>query len=177
MRKNTPQDLKAGTTHHTNSFGALTIIEYISARKIIVQFIATGYQTTAAGKEIRDGKVKDKLHPSVCNVGFIGDGEYRAKRNKVHTPQYRSWSSMIKRCYSSSAMIHRPNYFDCTVRKDWHNFQNFAKWYDENHPNDGKAYVLDKDIKVKGNRVYSPETCLFVSNAENVSASKRKRQD
>ena len=34
---------------------------------------------------------------------------------------------------------------------------------------------LDKDIKVKGNKVYSPENCDFVTPAENVVEANAKR--
>ena len=42
---------------------------------------------------------------------------------------------------------------------EWHNFQVFAKWFDENYK---EGFVLDKDILLKGNKIYSPDTCVFV---------------
>lgn len=72
---------------------------------------------------------------------------------------HRRWSSMIKRCYSHKNIERRPNYKECTVCDEWLTFSNFAKWYDENAID---GWQLDKDIKIKGNKVYSPSGCLFV---------------
>ena len=58
-------------------------------------------------------------------------------------------------------------YIGCTVCELWHNFQNFAEWYDENYSAGMEGYHLDKDIKIKGNKVYSPSTCMFVKPGDN----------
>lgn len=66
-----------------------------------------------------------------------------------------------------------PTYTDCEVCDEWLNFQNFAKWYDENfYEVDGERMHLDKDILVKGNKIYSPETCIFVPQKINVLFTK-----
>ena len=50
-------------------------------------------------------------------------------------------------------------------------FSGFGKWFDDNNID---GYHLDKDIKVKGNKVYSPDTCLFVSHKDNNIESRAK---
>ena len=55
--------------------------------------------------------------------------------------------------------MRHPTYKDVTVCEEWHNFQNFAKWFEDNYV---EGFELDKDILVKGNKIYSPETCCFV---------------
>jgi hypothetical protein len=79
-------------------------------------------------------------------------------------PAYRAWKNMLKRCYSSKSLQASPTYVDCTVCDEWMKFSNFAKWHEENYI---EGYELDKDIKEKGSRVYSPETCLFVTRGVN----------
>ena len=70
---------------------------------------------------------------------------------------------MLKRCYSGEYQKKEPTYKDCTVCKEWLNYSNFKKWYDDNYYEiDGEQMALDKDILVKGNKIYSPETCVFV---------------
>ena len=54
---------------------------------------------------------------------------------------------------------------------EWHNFQNFAQWHEENYI---EGFVLDKDILQKGNKIYSPENCCFVPNEINVLFTKRQ---
>jgi hypothetical protein len=39
-------------------------------------------------------------------------------------------------------------------------FQNFAEWYQEHYV---EGFQCDKDLKVVGNKVYSADTCIFVS--------------
>jgi hypothetical protein len=69
----------------------------------------------------------------------------------------------MNRCYNEKYQEKRPTYLGCTVDSYFHNFQNFAKWYDENYYEiEGQRMELDKDILIKGNKIYSPETCVFV---------------
>lgn len=72
---------------------------------------------------------------------------------------YKTWTSMIRRCYSEKYHKHKPTYIDCEVCEEWRYYSNFEKWYNKNYR---KGYVLDKDILIQGNRIYSPETCCFV---------------
>lgn len=168
--KKTPSDMIAGTIHETNSNGNLEIVEYKSQKSVLVEFTDTKCRIHTYASQIRSGSVKDKMKPSVHGVGYFGEGKYIASKSGSRTSQYGTWVNMISRCYSGRF----PTYDDCSVHPDWHDFQVFAKWYDENHPNDGCDYDLDKDIKVHGNRVYSADTCLFVTPFENM-ASVRSR--
>lgn len=72
---------------------------------------------------------------------------------------YKTWTSMIRRCYSDKYHKHKPSYIGCSVCEEWRYYSNFEKWFDKHFR---KGYVLDKDILVQGNRTYSPETCCFV---------------
>ena len=56
----------------------------------------------------------------------------------------------------------------CIVCKEWYNYANFEKWYNENYYEiEDKKIQLDKDILKKGNKEYSPETCMFVQQRIN----------
>lgn len=72
---------------------------------------------------------------------------------------YKTWTSMIRRCYSEKYHEFKPTYIDCEVCEEWRYYSNFEKWYNENYR---EGYVLDKDILIQGNRTYSPKTCCFV---------------
>ena len=70
---------------------------------------------------------------------------------------------MLERCYSEKYQEKNATYKDCEVCEEWHNFQNFAKWYENNYYEiKGEKMCLDKDILVKHNKIYSPENCIFV---------------
>jgi hypothetical protein len=108
------------------------------------------------------------LERKVFGVGYVGKGKYKHITNGKHTKQYTVWHSMIRRCYSEVYLKNKPSYIGCKVVEQWHNFQNFAEWYDKNYYEiEGETMCLDKDILVKGNRIYSPETCVFVSRSIN----------
>lgn len=73
---------------------------------------------------------------------------------------YTMWVRMFRRCYSGDFKT----YGKCKVCKEWWWFSNFKKWFDENYI---KGYDLDKDILIRNNKVYSPDTCCFVPHMIN----------
>ena len=82
---------------------------------------------------------------------------------------------MLKRCYDEKYHEKHPTYKDCKVCEEWHDFQNFAEWYYNNYYEiEGERMHLDKDILIKRNKVYSPETCVFVPQAINSLFIKRQ---
>lgn len=110
--------------------------------------------------------VTDKrMTTTVCGIGYFGIGKYKSSTKGKLTKSYRAWYAMLSRCYSENAQKIHPSYVDCYVTKEWFNFQVFAKWFDENYID---GFQLDKDIRVKGNKIYSPEACCFVSQQDNV---------
>lgn len=109
-----------------------------------------------------------KKQEGIYGVGFIGKGKYKVNEDGKHTKQFNAWYGMLMRCYSENFHKKSPSYVGCTVCDEWLSFQVFAKWYDENfYLIEGQKMHLDKDILVKGNKHYSPETCVFVPNKIN----------
>ncbi|AUS01715.1 hypothetical protein NVP1291O_01, partial [Vibrio phage 1.291.O._10N.286.55.F6] len=159
--------INEGLIFSSSNDGDFEIIKVTSSKSILVRFVDTGYETTARADSIRKGSVKDKMKPSVEGFGFIGDGEYLTSSGGKNNNCYKTWHRMIVRCYSDK-YISKDVYEDCTVCDSWANFQVFAEWYYNNYPRDCGKYHLDKDIKIDGNRQYSPDACTFVSAQENV---------
>lgn len=166
-------DIIEGKTYQSSNYGEFVVIKIFNSKSVDIEFIKTGYRTSVRFDTIRNGGVKDRLSPSVHGVGFVGDGKYATSVNGKNNDAYLSWQRMIGRCYDEN-YIHSYLYKDVSVCKEWHNFQNFAEWFYANYPKDGKKYHLDKDIKIKGNRIYSPDTCMFVTAEENIAAAKEK---
>ena len=80
---------------------------------------------------------------------------------------------MLRRCYSEDYKNKKPTYIGCEVYNEWLNFQNFAKWFEENYYEiEGETIALDKDILVKNNKIYSPNTCVFVPERINTLFTK-----
>jgi hypothetical protein len=76
---------------------------------------------------------------------------------------------MLQRCYDNKLHKRHPSYRDCEVCEEWLNFQNFAKWFNENNI---EGCQLDKDLLIKDNKLYSPETCCFIPQEINLSLIK-----
>ena len=89
---------------------------------------------------------------------------------------YTTWRDMLQRCYSEKFLESRPSYIGTSVCSEWLSATAFKKWM-EQQDWDGKS--LDKDIIVRGNKLYSPDTCAFVLPATNnfVTASDASRGD
>lgn len=98
--------------------------------------------------------------PSVYGIGFMGAGEYVSKVDGKHTPAYKTWHGMLRRCYCPKSLARYPTYIGCTVHPDWHNFQVFAEWFERQYW--AECWHLDKDLISDGNKVYSEETCVFL---------------
>jgi len=161
----------------TNKGLNLKILDYRGVNDITVIF-ENGYTTITNLDCIRKGTIKNPLYPSVCNVGYFGVGIFTATILGKNTPEYEAWSGMIKRCYGEKKLEKYTSYIGCSVDEKWHNFQNFAKWHEENYnPEIMKDWQLDKDILVKNNKIYSPETCCFVPRDINnvIKTNKNKR--
>lgn len=163
--------LKVGDLFETKRSGTFEVIEKNKRTNIVVKSTTTGKTVTVTWEILRHGRINDFDYPRVCGVGFISKGDYDSNSRVGDRLIYSIWSGMLFRCYVDGGAKY---YKDCTVCEEWHNYQNFAKWYDENYPLDGTYYELDKDVKVKGNRVYSPEACTFLTSEENTACCRQK---
>lgn len=102
----------------------------------------------------------------VYGVGFNDAGySVRDKKSGWYCPYYNRWSGMLERCYHDKSLDRHPYYKGCSVCDEWLLFSNFKVWL-ESQPNWENLH-LDKDLLVLGNKVYSPETCRFVSGVVN----------
>lgn len=79
-------------------------------------------------------------------------------------PYYILWKSMLGRCYSPALHLHRPSYVGCSVVPEWHHLSAFMRWVEQQ---DWQGKQLDKDLLVPGNKVYGPDTCVFISRQVN----------
>ena len=153
-----------------NTFGSeMIIIEYRNTMDIDVYF--PEYDWIAKGTQygnFKNGNIKCPYEKRYYEVGYIGEGEYKVCENGKITRVYSTWNSMLRRCYDHKLHKKHPTYIDCEVCDEWLCFQNFAKWYYDNYYEiKGQKMALDKDILHKGNKIYSPENCIFVPQTIN----------
>ena len=145
--------------------GDFKIVKYNNARDVEVQFINTVFITVATLGNIRNGKVKDPCLPSVYGVGILGT-KYPSTINGVITKEYDLWHSMLQRCYSNNFQKKQPTYIGCEVSDNFKYYEYFYEWCNKqigfSNDGDGNPFQLDKDLLVKGNKVYSEDTCVFL---------------
>ena len=81
---------------------------------------------------------------------------------------------MLQRCYDEKHRYKNPTYIGCEVCNEWLNYQHFNEWIEDNYYEvEGERMELDKDILNKGNKIYSPETCIFIPERINTLFTKR----
>lgn len=160
------KQIKHGDVFPTNEGGSVTVIEYRGAFEVVIKH-DDSYEhiATVTAHHLRNGGVRNPYRPSVCGIGFMGAGEYVSKVDGKHTSAYATWRGMLRRCCDPKSLARNPTYIGCTVHPDWHNFQNFAKWFECQYRTDG--WQLDKDLTIEGNKVYSADTCVFVPSQLN----------
>ena len=97
------------------------------------------------------------------------------KRNQKliwRCPFYGRWVNMLQRCYSKFCQEKQPSYKGCSVCEEWLTFSNFKSCMEQQ---DWEGCDLDKDLLVKGNKIYSPETCVFIDKRLNKFLVKRDK--
>lgn len=158
----------------------MQIINYNLRSDIRVKFLDEyGYETNTTYNNFTRGTIKNPYDKTIYGIGYLGEGGHHphAGNNGIQFDKYTAWQHMIGRCYCEEKRSSHPAYAGCTVCKEWHNFQNFAEWYENNfyEVGDGIRMHIDKDVLVKGNKVYSPSTCIILPQRINMLFVKKSR--
>ena len=153
--------------------GDFKIVKYNDAYNVDVQFLKTGYETVAHLGSIRKGEVKDRYSSSVYGVGILGT-KYPSRVNGVKTKEYVLWKGMLQRCYSDASKKKKPTYEGCEVSDNFKSYEYFYEWCNEQIGFNNKDWHLDKDLLIKGNKVYNEATCVFLPQEINSLLIKRE---
>lgn len=114
----------------------------------------------------------------VSGVGF-NDNKYPCWIERKRVREYRLWQDMLLRC-TQKYWDKFPTYTGTSCSENFKSYAFFYEWCnrqtglnakDEN----GKSWQLDKDILIKGSKLYSEDTCVFVSQRVNYLLVKRDR--
>lgn len=108
-------------------------------------------------------------HP-ILGIG-VNDILIPLDSDNVLKKAYSVWRSMLERCYSERYQQIQPTYIGCSVCDEWKYFSKFVEFF-ENYYIEG--YHLDKDILIRDNKVYSPQTCAFVPQEINCLLTRRQ---
>ena len=166
-----------GKVCKSKSSGDFKILKYNDAKDVEIQFLKTGYETSVQLGVIRKGEVKDPYAPSVYGVGITGT-KYQPTINGVNTKEYELWMGMLKRCYSDTYQKKHLTYIGCEVSNNFLHYEYFYEWCHSQigfgNDGNGNPFHLDKDLLVRGNKVYSESTCVFLPQEINKVLTKRE---
>ena len=152
--------------------GDFKILKYNDTANVVIQFLKTGYETTVRLTNIRNGNVKDTYLPSVYGIGVFGT-KYPSRVNGVKTKEYKLWHSMLVRCYSDTIKKKHPTYIGCEVSDNFKSYEYFYEWCHSQIGFGNEGWHLDKDLLIKGNMVYSEDSCVFLPQEVNTLLTKR----
>jgi hypothetical protein len=105
------------------------------------------------------------------------DGKYPAFKDGKPTKEYDLWKHMLHRCTEKNG-IKNPTYDNVSCSKNFKHYSFFYEWIHRqvgfgNKDEKGRCWNLDKDLLVKGNKIYSEDVCVFVPQRINLLLTKR----
>ena len=156
-----------GKVCKSSNSGDFKVLKYKDSKNVEIQFLKTGYEATVELGNIKSGGVKDPYVPSVYCVGISGT-KYPHSVNGRTTKEYKLWCSMLKRCYSTILKKKHPTYEDCEVSDNFKSYEYFYEWCHNQFGFNNKDWQLDKDLLIKGNKVYSEDSCIFIPSEINL---------
>ena len=162
-RKNQSKLKYEGLIVNTKNYGKAVVTCYINKKMVDVMFLNTKNRDYFWMKDIIKGNIRDNCAKSTLGVGVKGSVSSMCVTGEKH-PLYIKWSDMLARCYGAK---NKDNYLDCRVDEDFLDYSKFYAWCENQTGHNHNTWCLDKDILVKGNKIYSPETCCFVPHEIN----------
>ena len=160
----------------SKSSGDFKIVKCNDSKNVEIQFLKTGFETVVQLGHIKSGNVKDPYLPSVYSIGVLGT-KYPPTISGRNTKEYDLWTSMLERCYSDNFKNKHPTYKDCEVSDNFKSYEYFYEWCQNQigfgNDGNGNPFHLDKDLLIKGNKVYSEDSCVFIPVDVNLVLTKR----
>lgn len=163
---------------YNNQGSLMKIVEYIGNNNIVVEFQDKyKFRVNSIYGNFKKGSIKNPFYPSVYGIGITGN-KYPRSINCKMTKEYDTWIHILQRCFDNKLKEKQPSYKDKECCEEWLYYPNFYEWLHSQSNFDkwyiGKRWAVDKDILVKGNKIYSPETCCLVPQNANCLFLKRE---
>lgn len=157
---------RLGEERLNNQGYLMKIVLYNDCSNIIVEFqdkykgkVHTSYQY------FRLGEVRNPYHPNVFKMGITGN-KYPARIKGKDTKEYILWHSLLQRCFDKKTKEKHQTYKGVTCCDEWLLYENFYEWLHSQENFDkwlsGERWAVDKDILIKGNKIYNMNNCCLV---------------
>lgn len=163
---------REGEVHINNQGCLMKVIKYNSYQDVDIEF-QDEYRTIVNCQyhHIIDGDVKNPYYPTVYGVGILGNKHKTILPNGKRTKEYETWRNILQRSFDDKYKNKKPTYKDITCCEEWLLFDNFYEWI-HSQPNfdrwlNNNSWHIDKDILLKGNKIYSPKFCSLVPQRVN----------
>lgn len=114
----------------------------------------------------------------VYGIG-VNDNKYPARKNSKNLKEYETWKGMLRRC-TKEYWSKFPTYIGTTCSENFKQYSYFYEWYQtqlnaSKIDEDNNVWCLDKDLLIKGNKLYSEDTCVFIPHRINSLLTKRDK--
>jgi hypothetical protein len=170
-RKNPNRLIHRLGAEKVNSQGYLMkLIEWHNSENIVVEF-QDKYKckVQSSWSQFQSALIHNPYHPNKFG-GILGD-KYSTVHNGKTDKEYHAWKGILERCYDDVTKEKNPTYRDAICCEEWLYYPNFYEWMHKQENFEVWKHLsrsaIDKDILIKGNKVYSPNTCCLVSERVN----------
>ena len=167
-----PENLRnkyLGMRNKNNDGYEMEVIEYETYDNIKVRFLPP-YEGILKSKmdHFKDGGIHNPFAPTVSGYGIKGI-KYPTRdemNTKKYALEYLTWCNMLKRSVDKKYEDKFPSYKEVSCDPRWQYYENFYEWMHEQENfeklKEQNDMNLDKDILIKGNKLYSPDLCTLV---------------
>ena len=147
-----------------NQGNKMEIISYRNSRDIDVMFEDKWLIKNCTYGNFLNKNIKNYLKPTIFDKGYYG-----THNSNEREYSYSIWFRMMERCYSKDKKIRDKHsyYNDVSVCEEWFNYQEYKNWYLQNIWTNELVLQVDKDILIKGSKIYSPNNCIMVDSKIN----------
>lgn len=158
---------RVGETRTMNNGEEVKLIKYETAKNISVQFENGYIIENIAYDSFVNGVLSSIYAPHIEGIGYLGNSKIHNDNGRIKK-SYICWTNMIKRSCNRDFKEKHKTYANASSCKEWLCYEVFEDWYNDNYYEvSGEIMCLDKDILIKGNKMYSPNTCVFAPQSIN----------
>ena len=162
-----------GAVFKTNNYGDVEVTEYIDSHNITVKFLNTGAIKNTTASALTTGILKDSEVHDTHKYGVM-DMPNELQKGKPKPREYSIWNGIRQRCYNENNRDNLMSYKGIKMSDNFKLYSYFKEWCHKQIGFNEDGWHLDKDILVKGNKVYSEDTCCFVPPEINCTITNNK---